>query len=255
MSGDNCKRLFLALLPVLALTGCQVRFGPVTTAPASQSGGVQPGATGGNPQSSGNPAEQAAIQLAQQHGGFVTQDKAQPSNPVIDVTVFRDTFTDADLKALASLTKVRKMNLANTKITGAGFRDLVGLKDLTELIVAQTPVNDDGLKAIAALTQLKILNLSATKVTDPGLRELAPLTQLEELHVAGSSRGDTAAVNIAANVKHLKKLYIDNNSVGDVGVLELAKVPSLQLLTLNGTRVTDTGLAALAKLPALEGFS
>jgi len=247
MSRNMSKRFCLALLSVLVLAGCQVRFGPVT-------GTSAPGNTnGGNPGAASDPAEQAAIEVVKKHGGHVTQDNSQPNNPVIGVTVFMPSFTDADLKALASLTKVRKMNLASTKITGAGFKDLAGLKDLIELNVSQTPVNDEGLKAIAALTQLRILALRGTKVSDPGLRELAPLTKLEELAVANSGdRGDTGAINIAANVKQLKKLYIDNSSVGDAGVIELTNMPNLQVLTLNGTRVTDTGLAALPKLPALE---
>ncbi|HEY7308170.1 MAG TPA: protein kinase, partial [Gemmataceae bacterium] len=95
-----------------------------------------------------DPAEQAAIEVIKKHGGFVTQDSKQPGNPVIAVTVFQPSFTDNDLKSLAGLTKVRKMNLANTKITGVGFKDLTGLKDLTELQVSQTPLSDEGLKAI-----------------------------------------------------------------------------------------------------------
>jgi hypothetical protein len=208
---------------------------------------------GENPITGNDPAEQAAIDVIQKHGGFVVQDNKLPNNPVVEVTVFRPGFTDADLKTLASLTKLRKMNLANTKITGAGFKDLTGLKNLTALEVSQTPVNDDGLKAIAGLTQLKILAMRGTKATDPGLREMAPLTQLEELAVSQSrERGHSGAVNIAANLKQLKRLYIDNSSVGDTGVIEVAKLPNLQLLTINGTRVTDTGLEALTKVPSLE---
>ena len=205
------------------------------------------------PDPDNDPAEQAAIAVVQKHGGFVRQDGTRPNNPVIEVGVWKPSFTDADLKALASLTKVRKMGFASTKITGVGFKDLTGLKDLTELDVSQTPVNDEGLKAIATFTQLKILALRSTKVSDPGLNELAPLTQLEELSVSnGADRGDTGAINIAANLKQLKRLYIDNSGVGDAGVIELAKLPRLQVLTLNGTRVTDKGLEALTRLRMLQ---
>ncbi|HEY7314060.1 MAG TPA: hypothetical protein VH643_32215, partial [Gemmataceae bacterium] len=246
---SKSKLVCLALLPILGLIGCQVRFGPATGSSAPS----KPGPGGGNAGPAGNPAEQPAIDVVKKHGGFATQDSKQPGNPVIAVTVFQPSFTDDELKSLAGLTKVRKMNLANTKSTGVGFKDLTGLKDLTELQVSQTPLSDEGLKAIAALTQLKVLELRGSKVTDPGLRQLKPLTQLEELAVANNGeRGDSGAVNIAANLKQLKRLYIDNSSVGDAGVTELAKMPNLQLLTINGTRITDNALEALTKLTTLE---
>jgi hypothetical protein len=233
---------------ILVLSGCQVRFGGGKATGRGAAGGF--GTPGQTPV--GAPGEQEAIDTVYALNGWATLEGKTPGNPVIAVGVFKPEFKDADLKKLASLTHVRKMDLACTGITGAGFRDLAGLTELTELSVAQTPVNDAGLTEIARFRGLKTLDIRATKITDAGLRRLAPLDQLEELNVANMGMGSTAAVHIAHTFPRLRKLYIDNSSIGDLGVIELARMPALQTLTLNGTRVTDKGLAAVPHLKTLE---
>src|SRR5436853_430350 len=98
-----------ALTVVLLLAGCQVRFGPVE-GDKKNGGGV-------NAVVGGDPAEQAAIQAVKQHEGYVSHEDNQPTKPVIAVSVYRPSFTDANLKDLAAFTKVRKISLPNTKIT------------------------------------------------------------------------------------------------------------------------------------------
>lgn len=196
--------------------------------------------------------EQAALALIEKHGGTVKRDDTQPNQPVVEVNVWTTNFTDDDLKGLAGLTNVRKLRFAGTRITGHGFKDLLELEHLTELDVSQTLVDDEGLKVIARLSRLRVLGLRATKVTDPGLQVLAPLTRLEELSVASNRLGDTAALAISANHKHLRRLYFDNSDLGDVGAVALATLPNLQTLAINGTRVKDKGLAEIVKLRTLE---
>jgi hypothetical protein len=241
-------RIYTVLASMLALTGlmaCTVS----SPKPADDKGGAQAdkgGQKGGQP--AANPAEQAAIDSVKKNGGHVTQEGGH----VVALSVYQPSFTNDDIKSLASLSKVRKIHITSTKITGEGFKELAGLKELAELQISQNPINDAGIKEVAGLVQLRVLQMNGAKISDTMFRELAALGKLEELHASGMSVGDSAAFNIAEKLKSLRKLYINNTQVGDVGVAELAKMPELKTLSIYGTRVTDVGLAALPKLKTLE---
>src|SRR5437764_1242186 len=98
----NKSRLAISLaLLVAVLIGCQ----------CGGAGTKGPGIPGNPAANPGDPAEQAAIETVKKHGGLVTHDETQPNRPVIAVNVYKNSFTDADLKELASLTKARKMSL------------------------------------------------------------------------------------------------------------------------------------------------
>jgi hypothetical protein len=220
--------------------------------------GVKDGVTPGTPGFPGtntavDPAEEPAIQAIKKHGGWVKHDESQANRPVIEAAVFMNSFTDADVPVLATLSKVQKIKLTNTKVTGAGLRKLAGLEHLTELDLWGSPIDEAGVKELASLTRLKVLTLSGgAKVGDSAFRDLAPLKDLEELSVEGMRLGNTAGLHIAAAFPKLRRLNIGNNQIGDVGVSALAGLSSLKILHLHGTRVTDVGLAALTRLAPLE---
>src|SRR5262249_1147241 len=56
-----------------------------------------PGTPGSQQINAGDPAEQSAIQMVKGHGGYVTHDDTQPNRPVIEVSIFQASFTDANL--------------------------------------------------------------------------------------------------------------------------------------------------------------
>jgi hypothetical protein len=89
---------------------------------------------------------------------------------------------DADLKMLANLTQLKTLKLdAASNITDEGVKNLAGLKQLTDLGLAQTKVTDAGLKSMTGLTELKNLALGFDNITDAGLESLAGLKKLENL--------------------------------------------------------------------------
>jgi internalin A len=202
-------------------------------------------------------AEQDAIQAVKKQEGRVFFEDNQPNGRVTHVILAKDGTGDETLKDVASFTKLRKLQLSSSKITGTGLKHLAFLKDLEELELFHCPIDDAGARELAALQSLKMLNISATKITPVGLKELAPLSRLEELRFEGTF-GDSAAFVIAANLKQLKKLTF-GQEVTDSGVAELAKMPNLRSVGFPGgpmlrpsTRVTDKGVAALCKTGMLE---
>ena len=68
--------------------------------------------------------------------------------------------TDAGLKELAGLTKLRALDLWGTNVTGTGLKELVGLSDLQTLNLWRTPLTDEGLAQIERLPSVTSLDLA-----------------------------------------------------------------------------------------------
>jgi hypothetical protein len=94
-----------------------------------------------------------------------------------------------------------------------------GLRHLTILWLAGTPVTDAGVAHLRGLKSLTGLDLSNTQVTDAGLAHLGGL-------------------------KSLTGLGLSNTKVTDAGLAHVRELKSLQSLDLSNTKVTDAGLAA-----------
>lgn len=89
--------------------------------------------------------------------------------------------TDDDLRLLANVPTVERINLSRTEVTDAGLRHLRACPRLTFLSLENTAVTDDGAAQLAALQNLEGLSLSGTQITDAGLVQLAKLPNLKEL--------------------------------------------------------------------------
>lgn len=88
---------------------------------------------------------------------------------------------DEDLEQLKRLTRLRHINLDNTRVTGPGLIHLRDLADLRELSLDGANVTDAGLEQIKEFTNLRFLNFSHMPVTDAGLKHLKSLTNLKVL--------------------------------------------------------------------------
>ena len=73
---------------------------------------------------------------------------------------------------LQGLTRLRRLSLADTKITSAGLAHLRGLSRLESLSLDWTGVDDAGIANLKALPELRYLSLHLTAVTDGGGQEL-----------------------------------------------------------------------------------
>ena len=91
--------------------------------------------------------------------------------------------TDADMKELAGLKKLRLLRLNGTQATNAGLKHLSGLVELQAVDLGETQVSDVGLKEFAGLKKLRLLSLYSTKVTNEGLKELASLKSLRVVNL------------------------------------------------------------------------
>ena len=74
-------------------------------------------------------------------------------------------FNDAQLKNLAKLTGLEKLNLDGTDISDLGLETVGKLANLRELSLSFTSVSDRGLAYLAPLKNVRRLMLAGVKVT------------------------------------------------------------------------------------------
>jgi hypothetical protein len=205
--------------------------------------------------SGGGPGEDPAEAILKPLNGKVKREGGSRDGAVVEVILYKQGVTDADLKELAQFDKLRKVGLnRGEQVTGTGFRELAGLP-LEELALSFSGVTDEGLKEIAKIKVLRVLDLTnASKITDDGLPALAALENLEELRVGQNFKVMDVGVSRAiARMPKLRKLDITNSSVGDGALKQAAESnPELRVLVMYGSQATDAGMKYVARLKHLE---
>jgi len=160
--------------------------------------------------------------------------------------------TDAGLAHLASLTKLRSLDLGSLKgVTGAGFEHLAKLPALEQLNLQSSGVSVDDLKKLPGmLPKLKGLKLGWLKV-DGAVRDLAALKNLQSLDLFHTDLTDVGAKGLAG-MPELQKLYVWNTEITDEGLANVKGLGKLKLLYMSDTKVTDAGMAHLSGLENLD---
>ena len=194
-------------------------------------------------------AETVAVEWVKERGRVT-----RANGSVVGVSLINAKVTDAELKELAPLNDLRKLELDGNEITGAGLKHLAPLEKLEELDLSRTSVGDAGLKELAPFRELRSLDLWNAQVTDAGLKHLAPLTKLRSLNLWNAQVTDAGLKDLAP-LKGLQSLNLTNTQVTDAGLKELAPLEDLRSLDLSGTRVTDAGLKEVARHKGLESLS
>ena len=149
---------------------------------------------------------------------------------------------DSDLRKLAAMPKLERIDLSLTRVTDHGLklmRDLKGVRELN-LYFAEN-VTDEGIAALKGWKNLRRLNLRGTKITDTTLEHLAGLTSLESLDVGFAQVTDNGLEKLGS-LEKLKELTIGGNKLTDVGLETLKQLQGLEYLDLSGQQRTDSGL-------------
>jgi hypothetical protein len=80
--------------------------------------------------------------------------------------------TDADVKRLAKVPRLRVADLAGNPITDDGVKELATIVDLEVLDLEHTQVTDEAVASLAAMPRLRELNLEGTRVSDQAIQQL-----------------------------------------------------------------------------------
>ena len=104
--------------------------------------------------------------------------------------------TNKGLVHLQNLTNIESLFLTDNSISGAGLMHITHMRKLRHLSLQGNPITDDGLVYIVNLKNLQMLGLGYTQVTDTGLDHLKSLTNLNCLGLWGSKVTKKGAENI-----------------------------------------------------------
>jgi hypothetical protein len=162
-------------------------------------------------------------------------------------------FDDADAAQLAVCTKLQRLDLQGTQITGVGLQAFAELPDLVSLNLDETLIDNDAIDAILAHSNLKRLYLAKTSITDEGVAKLISMTSLLGLGLEGTKVTNTALAYIS-KLPELQELRLSNTSVTDEGLSQITKNQQLDLLHLNHTNVSTLGLDWLKDMPSVSSL-
>jgi hypothetical protein len=162
----------------------------------------------------------------------------------------RENVNDEELAGLPSLSDLKELNLAVTKVTDAGVRAMPDLPRLQYLYLSQTDTGDAALESLPRYSQIHMLNLDNTLITDKGLSNVAALVQIEVLSMSSTSVSDVGVMELRKLPK-LLMLGLNGTQVGDAGMDHVKNFTLLTHLHLSQTRLTDKGLKALTGLEKL----
>ena len=126
---------------------------------------------------------------------------------------------DAGVKYFAGLTKLKVLNMPNTRITDNGMQYLAGMTRMESLVLAGTAITDAGLAQIGNLGPA-ILNLNGTGVTDAGLNAYLPGRGFQFLALSRTNITD-AVVPALANINWLDRLDIQGTNISEQGYQQL----------------------------------
>ncbi|NQV25125.1 MAG: PQQ-binding-like beta-propeller repeat protein [Rhodopirellula sp.] len=168
---------------------------------------------------------------------------------------FCDNVSDESCDMLARMKKLRSLNLRKTafepsRISAAGLRKLVELRELEWLNLYGNAITDETLKELKPFEKLQELNLSLTPMSDAGLKHLTSLKHLNSLTLLYSEgfagpKITNAGLKTLSEMSQLKTLNLVGAKIDDAGVADLKLLRNLQQLTLVGSKISAEGLMRL----------
>lgn len=170
--------------------------------------------------------------------------------------------SDASLSRIAAEEpQLRRLVLAHTRVTDAGFLHLAGLRKVVELDCYYAEFfTADALASLREWQSLERLNLRGTRVTSKALEHIAKLKKLKWLDL-GYSQIDDANLDLLADLPALESLSIGGNQITSAGLAQLRLLKNLRHLDVSGVQRVDSGEwgvalnpASLAEIGALVGL-
>lgn len=187
--------------------------------------------------------------------------------------------TDAGLRHLAGLKRLKSLSLSGERLSGTGFghlRHLPALTDLT-LYLSQrltdqgiaeladfkqltrlhlhwaSGLTDDQLARLARLPALRELNIwGSGKMTDIGLRHVSTMVNLEALTFSHSPTITARGIAQLARLRNLRDLSLGFLALGDDAMRPLSQFDSLEYVEMHGLEISDQGIQSLKHLPHLR---
>ncbi|GMH42443.1 hypothetical protein BSKO_10362 [Bryopsis sp. KO-2023] len=155
----------------------------------------------------------------------------------VEMSLKDEEFVDTYIPCLTSLTRLKSLDLGNTKVTDAGMHSLQPLVGLTRLgLSSATNLFGSGDSSwLTHFQNLIALDLSMTSVSDADLHSLNRLTDLQDLDLS-----ETGVQRVSENLTSLHKLVhlnLARSKLIKTGVEEdwdpIVRIPSLRTLVVS----------------------
>lgn len=165
--------------------------------------------------------------------------------------------TDEGLAHLGQLSALRELGIRAPGVTDAGVADLKGLKNLERLSLWAMPVSDAGVVQLVGLTQLRELDLEETHVTARGAAklqealpdlEIAPVSFLPSVPEEKNAVAELIKMGAYFDADEDGRIYrvrFDGPHFTDNELAVLKEFTGLKELLLSRTRVTAEGVKTL----------
>jgi hypothetical protein len=211
------------------------------------------------------PAEEERAVVVSRDWMVVLHALTQADAPGLDAS---GQMTDAMLSDLRRVEHIVRLDLSGSKaVTDAGIRVLAGLPRLRHLGLGGTAITDRALDVLRTLPSLETVSLWGTAVTDAGMDALRTCDALRCVDLGGTRTGDAAVLALAGK-PHLHTFH-SGNELTNEGLAAFHQWPVLETwrggnetmaltsyaagptyLNLRG-RFTDRGLERLQGLDGL----
>ena len=163
------------------------------------------------------------------------------------VAVYDRNLLDAEMAAIASLPRLRNLDLDCVPIIDKQLSSLQNTANLWFLQIARNQkLNGTGLDALLRLKKLTWLMLPGCGITDEGVKSIGKLEQLEYLSLSGTSVTDRGLEHLG-HLKELSGLDLTDTKVTDRGISHLSTLKKLDVLDVTGSRVTRSGVEELMR--------
>jgi Leucine-rich repeat (LRR) protein len=169
-----------------------------------------------------------------------------------------DQLHDEDLRFIAPLRNLKRLELSSMFVTDEGIKHLSGLRKLEELVLGHARVGDNGLKQLANLTRLRELFLDNTQVTADGvawLRKRLPQVKIYPDNFPSAPEERDTVRQLAKNGAlfdadkegYVTQVEFYGHDVDDDDLPPLESLARLKQLSVWYTRVTRSGIERLLR--------
>ncbi|QEG15978.1 protein kinase domain-containing protein [Gimesia maris] len=188
-------------------------------------------------------------------GKSITKIEQLPTEPfVINFLDLKGTSVkDDDLKRLAGLKTLPKLNLENTLVSDTGLQYLKDIP-LNYISLIGTQITDKGFGYLSNMPSLTTLYVGSTAISNSGVEQLKDMKQLEKLSFT-NTQIDGVGLGHLKDLKNLKILGLESTSISDVDLQHLHGLKILIVLGLSNCKIADSGLAYLKDLKNLKVLS
>ncbi|HEY4260419.1 MAG TPA: hypothetical protein VGM98_09670 [Schlesneria sp.] len=165
-----------------------------------------------------------------------------------------DNVSTEELAAIGAIKSLETLSLDSCDFQGSDLKKLATLPKLTKIEFVDSTLDDFGAKGLSTIKTLKVLSLNGNQITDGGLKALCNMKELQELSVAknredrlkqNSSTISDAGLPSLKGLKQLKSLNLSGCLISDAGLKTLSSLKTLESLKLANTKATPDGIAKL----------